>query len=179
MDEAPTVVTRPAKVRGALNLPPEYDLEMLTKQIDGHVFSWSEKSSGKQKRSSRSNTLGRGDGVLYRNDEVRTIRWREYGLSGSLNWAFIPRNMRCIDVSYNDLTGEVEWGMLPPTLVQLWLSSNRFTGEIDFSCLPQTLQVLDLHCNDFSGTVLFESRPKGLFYLRLSRNPRIKSCMAI
>jgi len=172
----------PSKVRGA-NLPPEYELMQLIKELDVVPPDWNTLTPVCQWKGVHCDLEKR----------VTGIHMPSQSFSGALNWEMLPRSLKFLNVRLNRLTGGLPLLTLPPLLIQLdtdsnclrgkvelqdlpvnsrkvILDDNQFVGDINLSCLPKELERLSIAENTFSGGISLTDLPLNMVYLKLSDN---------
>ena len=179
--------TRLRKVHLTL-LPPEMELDRFLSRTTGRHHSW----------STENDACKLWDGVKCEDQKVVELSWTSFGLSGSVEWRFLPRTVRHVDLGRlydvsNKLTGRIQTCDLPDSLECLIVDRNSFCGEletqtfpsamrnfearenclegsVDLTALPCGQSTLDLNNNDLSGRIFLDSLPPQLRYLYLSHN---------
>ena len=94
----------------------------------------------------------------------------EIGLGGSVNFAFLPRQLRKIMLRNNLLEQTLDTRHLPNTLEVFYIADNFFHGEFCTKDLPQTLERLSISVNKFAGSLDLEHLPPRLIAFAASRN---------
>ena len=96
-------------------------------------------------------------------DGIDTVNVRNNRLTGELDLAEVPRSVKDLDLSYNQLEGSVFFADMGRNMEKLNLRHNNFSGEIDLSYLPRSMledkkyssRGINLMENDFSGEIQF------------------------
>ena len=164
---------RAAKVRG--NLPPEFELAQLTKDIENPFPSWNASTPACEWKG-----VTCGDGI-----HISAIYWdpkshipphlRSFyaygnGFSGRLHWQHLPQSLKKFRIERNKLQGSVNLTRLPQGLTSLSLSRNMFSGNVVLDCLPQNMTYLNLGNNQFTGCLDFRHLPLTLTSLSCNDN---------
>ncbi|KNH04690.1 hypothetical protein XU18_4128 [Perkinsela sp. CCAP 1560/4] len=68
-------------------------------------------------------------GVTVEDEEVVSIRWRQFKLEGSLHLEWLPSSVMEFDATDNNLTGSLDWASLPTSLKKLNLAGNQFSAN--------------------------------------------------
>ena len=89
-------------------------------------------------------------GVTVEDEEVVSIRWRQFKLEGSLHLECLPSSVMEFDATDNNLTGSLDRASLPTSLKKLNLAGNEFTGAIDLERLPKSMVILGVSYNHLS-----------------------------
>ena len=151
--------SRTAKV-SSTNLPQEYELDRLVKDIKNAPISWSTNTPACSWHGVQCSVQ----------DELQEICWEAMKLRGTLQLRYLSKCVKHFSVSGNQFYGEVSLDDLPPRLVTLRLDDNKFQGPVNLSALPSTLQRLSLNYNKFTGEVCLINLPQNLEKLYLSDN---------
>ena len=97
------------------------------------------------------------DGPLFQLDKnnktITTIDWR-YRKLNSFNWPTLRwfGSLEKLILCSNKLSGTIDWAALPRSLESLVVSNNKLSGTIDRASLPPRLSGLYLSHNKFSGS---------------------------
>ena len=94
----------------------------------------------------------------------------DLGLGGSVNFAFLPRQLRKIMLQYNLLEQTLKTRDLPSSLEAFYISDNLFHGEFCTKDLPQTLERLNIIINKFAGSLDLEHLPPRLIAFAAGQN---------
>ena len=147
----------PSKVRGA-NLPQEYELERVVRNIENPHRSWNASTSACE-----------WNGVTCDQDmHVEDIHWSFKDLSlfefheCSFGFEFLPQTIRSLDIGRNELSGPVQLDLLPSNLNILKIGHNKFDGGLDLTRLPCTLEHANFNKNRFEGNVDLTLLPPSL-----------------
>ena len=152
--------SRLGRARRGVNVPQEYELAELLKDIDKPHSTWN---------TSKSACLWYG--VLCEDGEsVSSLFINDLDLTGSLDFTRLPRSLLSCHFSKHKLHGQVALDELPPGLLLLNVGSNKFSGHINLTNLPQTLKILTLADNLFEGKVDLGHLPPSMLRLKLDRN---------
>ena len=179
---------KPSKVHKAF-LAQEFYLARLVTNITNPHFSWVV-----------DNPVCKWDGVLVsKNGDIDKILWSFRALQGHMNFAYLPKTLRSvelrknllvgrlnlgreadhlerIDLDHNSLDSELALGALPRKLRSFWAQFNQLHGGLDLTALPQMLTELMLDRNKFSGAVFFGALPSTLSQLWLGHN-NLEGCL--
>ena len=96
--------------------------------------------------------------------------WLGSELTGSVDLAHLPKDMKHLDLQNNMLTGKIDLTKLPEGMKKLFLDHNQLTGEIDLTQLPKGMRSLRLDSNQLTGEIDLTCLPEGMQYLHISRN---------
>ena len=99
-----------------------------------------------------------------------TPSWPGSKLTGSVDLAHLPKDMKHLDLQKNIFTGEIELTKLPEKMKKLILDHNILTGEIDLTQLPKGMRSLSLRNNQFAGAVDLTRLPEEMRWLALNNN---------
>ena len=152
-------------------LPQEYELASLIRDVQNPDPSWTTHTKACDWRGITCEEASPA------NLQVTGVKWRGYGLKGTIHWPSIPITTRSFDLSssfvtfqFNRLEGEVDLTVLPHELQVLELYYCQFSGTVNLTDLPLELIDLDLRGNKFIGEVDFTRLPPKLKVLRLCYN---------
>ena len=144
------VIARAAKV-SATNLPSEYDLVRLVRNIENPHTSWS-----------TSTPACEWDGVSCNKEaEITGINWPSRKLTGELSFSYLPKTLHTLYAYVNKLSGELQFDTFPVTCMMRTLSlrDNELSGPLDLTALPPKLKTLILSGNQFTGDVCLTKLP--------------------
>ena len=153
------VVRRAAKVSNT-NLPQEYQLARLVRNVENSFSSWNTSTPACEWYGVDCNKEG----------EIMSIKWPMSKLKGSLSFRYLPETMHTFYAYVNELSGDVPLGTLSSSLHRLSLRDNELSGTLDLAALPLNLTTLILSGNRFTGEVCLTRLPSGLLNLCLGRN---------
>ena len=149
---------RTARVR-LENLPPEYELDRLVRNLQNRHSSWS-----------LNTPLSEWRGVQYNERAQISITWRMMQLAGTLELSHLSCTVEEFDTCGNFMSGDIALNSLPLSLRHLNLGFNNFSGPIDLTSLPPSLELLCLSNNGFSGEICLTQLPPKLLKLYLQGN---------
>ena len=92
------------------------------------------------------------------------------GPEGTIDMRWVPRHVKCFDVSSLNLSGSLETSVLPRVLINLDLSTNKLCGTVAFESLPPSMTTLTLYENNFSGTLKLEALPRTMVSVHVGSN---------
>ena len=96
--------------------------------------------------------------------------WRFVQLSGSINFQMLPRRLKLLNLSYQELVGEIDLQALPDTMEELYLRSCHFTGTLDFGNLPRGFMGLHVMKNKISALINLVNLPRDFDYFRIAED---------
>eukprot|EP00008_Paramoeba_atlantica_P005195 CAMPEP_0201486102 /NCGR_PEP_ID=MMETSP0151_2-20130828/10166_1 /ASSEMBLY_ACC=CAM_ASM_000257 /TAXON_ID=200890 /ORGANISM="Paramoeba atlantica, Strain 621/1 / CCAP 1560/9" /LENGTH=198 /DNA_ID=CAMNT_0047870545 /DNA_START=53 /DNA_END=649 /DNA_ORIENTATION=- len=158
--DAPQPPLKSSKTRN-VELPDEYNLVRFIANITNPHASWT--THNKQWDGAERDLKG----------ATRVIDWFSRGLSGTLQWEYLPRSLKELNFYDNKLYGSVDLVDLPPGLVVLDLSYNRFSGSLELTKLPETMEELILSENQFAGWVDLNRLPRRLSTFAVRNNAEL------
>ena len=91
-------------------------------------------------------------------------------LTGSVDLAHLPKQMKELDIYGNQFTGEIDLTHLPDGMNCLYLQNNQLTGEVDLTHLPDGIEILALDNNKLSGEIDLTQLPGKMEYLHFHNN---------
>ena len=92
------------------------------------------------------------------------------GLTGSVDFAHLPKGMQKLMLPGNQLAGEIDLTRLPDGMGSLDLRNNQLTGEIDLTQLPEGMVCFSLEYNQFTGEIDLMHLPGEMGWLLLENN---------
>ena len=104
-------------------------------------------------------------------DELSSFYEHHSGkLGGSLFLQFLPKSMKWLTVSDQDLSGTIDTSALGPNMEFFNLDRNSFEGSFLIEKLPQLLIAIDISHNKMIGTLNIASLPRNMQEFIASNN---------
>lgn len=104
--------------------------------------------------------------------QLLSLMLSDNDLTGTITWNLLPKRVRMIDVSNNDLSGKIQ--DLPSHLTALYLQNNKF-DDVDWNGLPSELVILSIQDNPIDIEITWKSLPSSLKILVVPMNVADKS----
>ena len=109
--------------------------------------------------------------IFFERSEGGFINLMINGLTGTLNFSFLPENLTRIHAKGKKaLKGTLETSQMPRTVAHVSLWGCGFSGTVDFTSLPGEMQDFGLPNNSFTGSCDFTKLPATLITLDVSDN---------
>ena len=202
-DPAPNLsYPRAAKVRG--NLPQEFKLAQLVKDIENSLLSWNTSTPACKwegivcadgthiseiywsapkslpphlRLKSPGNVFSGRLHLQHLPESLEKLYVAGNRLNGIMDLTRLPQGLTFLSLCKNLFSGNVVLDCLPQTLAHINIGHNQLTGCLDFRHLPVTLRALFCYDNNFDTLVPVQNLPPELRYLHLQNNPELKGVL--